>query len=74
MLFRSDHMLSGYYEGKKATPADIANDLPVSRPTLEKELIDSVHKYSGHLILQTKRRYSIFCLVLHLFHNFLMIF
>jgi len=70
----SDHMLSGYYEGKKATPADIANDLPVSRPTLEKELIDSVHKYSGHLILQTKRRYSIFCLVLHLFHNFLIIF
>lgn len=31
-----------YYEGKKATPVDIANNLPVSRPMLEKELIDSV--------------------------------
>ncbi|MCX4299627.1 MAG: hypothetical protein OSJ73_21860 [Lachnospiraceae bacterium] len=39
----SNHMLSDYYEGKKATPADIASGLPVSRPILEKELIDSVH-------------------------------
>lgn len=36
--------ISNYYEGKKATPSDIANDLPVSRPLLEKELIDSVHE------------------------------
>lgn len=35
--------MSDYYEGKKATPADIANNLPISRPILEKELIDSVH-------------------------------
>lgn len=38
-----NHTLSDYYEGKKATPADIANDLPISRPILEKELIDSVY-------------------------------
>lgn len=31
-----------YYEGKKATPADIVRNLPVSRPMLEKEIIDSV--------------------------------
>ena len=39
----SEQKLSDYYEGKKATPADIANNLPISRPILEKELIDSVH-------------------------------
>lgn len=39
----SDSARSNYYEGKKATPMDIANDLSVSRPILEKELINSVH-------------------------------
>ncbi|MDE6055060.1 MAG: hypothetical protein K2G55_15180 [Lachnospiraceae bacterium] len=41
--FTGSDKLSDYYEGKKATPADIANNLPVSRPAIEKELIDSIH-------------------------------
>lgn len=34
---------SDYFEGKKATPADIANNLPIERPVLEKEVIESIH-------------------------------
>lgn len=31
-----------YYEGKKATPADIASDLPVKRPELERKIINTI--------------------------------
>lgn len=41
---KSDKYSSDYYEGKKATPSDIANNLPVIRPTVEKEIIDSIGK------------------------------
>ncbi|MDE5823714.1 MAG: hypothetical protein K2H91_03380, partial [Lachnospiraceae bacterium] len=41
--FTGSDKLSDYYEGKKATPADIANNLPIPRPAIEKELIDSIH-------------------------------
>lgn len=39
---KSDEYSSDYYEGKKATPSDIANNLPVIRPIVEKEIIDSI--------------------------------
>lgn len=32
----------GFYEGKKATPADIASGLPIRRPVLEREIIESI--------------------------------
>ena len=38
-----DEYSSNYYEGKKATPADIANGLPIERPSIEKEIADSIH-------------------------------
>ncbi|MDE7431008.1 MAG: hypothetical protein K2N34_03720 [Lachnospiraceae bacterium] len=41
--FTSSDRLPDYYEGRKAAPADIANNLPVFRPAIEKELIDSIH-------------------------------
>lgn len=41
---KSDEYSSDYYEGKKATPSDIANNLPVIRPIVEKEIIDSIGK------------------------------
>ena len=41
---KSDEYSSGYYEGKKATPSDIANNLPVIRPIVENEIIDSINK------------------------------
>lgn len=41
---KSDKYSSDYYEGKKATPSDIANNLPVIRPTVEKEIVDSIEK------------------------------
>jgi hypothetical protein len=41
---------SDYYEGKKATPLDIANGIPVSRPIIEKELTDSVNKHMVTII------------------------
>lgn len=41
---------SDYYEGKKATPLDIANGLPVSRPIIEKEVIESVNEYMVTII------------------------
>lgn len=41
---KSDECYSEYYEGKKATPSDIANNLPVIRPVVEKEIIDSISK------------------------------
>ena len=41
---KSDEYSSDYYEGKKATPSDIANNLPVIRPAVEKEIIDSIGK------------------------------
>lgn len=31
-----------FYEGKKATPADIASGLPIKRPRLEKDVINSI--------------------------------
>ena len=31
-----------FYEGKKATPADIASGLPIKRPSLEKDVINSI--------------------------------
>ena len=39
---KSDNYSSDYYEGKKATPSDIANNLPIIRPTVEKEIVDSI--------------------------------
>ena len=33
---------SGYYEGKKATPADIANSLPIERTGVEKNVVESI--------------------------------
>ena len=33
---------SDYYEGKKATPSDIARGLPIRRGKIEKEIVDSV--------------------------------
>lgn len=39
---KSDEYSSDYYEGKKATPSDIANNLPVIRPVVEKEIIESI--------------------------------
>lgn len=41
---KSDKYSSDYYEGKKATPSDIANNLPVIRPIVENEIIDSIDK------------------------------
>lgn len=41
---KSDEYSSDYYEGKKATPSDIANNLPVIRPIVEKKIIDSIGK------------------------------
>lgn len=41
---KSDEYSSDYYEGKKAIPSDIANNLPVIRPIVEKEIIDSIEK------------------------------
>ena len=41
---KSDEYSSGYYEGKKATPSDIANNLPVVRPIVEEEIINSIDK------------------------------
>lgn len=31
-----------FYEGKKATPADIASGFPIKRPSLEKDVINSI--------------------------------
>ena len=33
-----------FYEGRKATPADIASGLPVKRPSLEKAVINSIYE------------------------------
>lgn len=41
---KSDEYSSDYYEGKKATTSDIANNLPVIRPIVENEIIDSIDK------------------------------
>ncbi|MBP3339067.1 MAG: hypothetical protein J6L69_06665 [Lachnospiraceae bacterium] len=41
---KSDKYSSDYYEGKKATTSDIANNLPVIRPVVEKKIIDSIGK------------------------------
>lgn len=41
---KSDEYASDYYEGKKATPSDIANNLPVMRQIVENEIIDSISK------------------------------
>ncbi len=43
-FFKDNEYSSEYYEGKKATPSDIANNLPIIRPTVEKEIIDSISK------------------------------
>lgn len=39
---KSTKATSGYYEGKKATPADIINGLPIRRENLEKEIETSI--------------------------------
>ena len=39
---KTEKYASDYFEGKKATPADIANNLPIERTDLEKEIIDSI--------------------------------
>ncbi|MFQ9891014.1 MAG: hypothetical protein ACLRWM_13710 [Streptococcus sp.] len=31
-----------FYEGKKATPADIVSGFPIKRPSLEKDVINSI--------------------------------
>ena len=41
---KSEEYSSDYYEGKKAIPSDIANNLPVIRPIIENEIIDSIGK------------------------------
>lgn len=41
---KNDEYSSDYYEGKKATPLDIANNIPVIRPIVENEIINSIHK------------------------------
>lgn len=41
---KTDEYYSDYYEGKKATPSDIANGLPVERQNVEKEIVDSISK------------------------------
>ena len=33
-----------FYEGKKATPADIASGFPIKRPSLEKDVINSIRE------------------------------
>lgn len=33
-----------FYEGKKATPADIASGFPIKRPCIEKDIISSIHE------------------------------
>ena len=33
-----------FYEGKKATPSDIINEIPIRRPNLEKEIINSIQE------------------------------
>lgn len=39
-----------YYEGKKATPLDIANGLPIVRTDIENEILESVNKYMVTII------------------------
>lgn len=39
---KNDTKSSDYYEGKKATPSDIANNIPIIRPVIEKEILDSI--------------------------------
>lgn len=43
-FLKTDEYYSDYYEGKKATPSDIANGLPVERQNVEKEIVDSISK------------------------------
>ena len=47
---KSDEYFSDYYEGKKATPSDIANNLPVVRPIIENDIIDSIEKNTISII------------------------
>lgn len=35
---------SSFFEGKKATPADIVSGLPIKRPTLEKDIVNSIQE------------------------------
>lgn len=44
-FFASSKEEFNYYEGKKATSLDIANNLPVSRPVIEKEIKDSINNH-----------------------------
>lgn len=39
-----------FYEGKRATPADIVNQLPIRREKLEKRIIESIHKNTVTII------------------------
>lgn len=43
-FMKTDGYYSDYYEGKKATPADIANSLPIERQAVEAEIVDSICK------------------------------
>lgn len=43
-FLKTDEYYSDYYEGKKATPSDISNGLPVERQNVEKEIVDSISK------------------------------
>lgn len=43
-FLKTDEYYSDYYEGKKATPADIANSLPIERQGVEAEIVDSICK------------------------------
>lgn len=41
---------ANFYEGKKATPADIANELPIKRQKLEQEIISSISENTVTII------------------------
>ncbi len=42
-FIKNENHISSYYEGKKATATDIANNLPIERKEIEKEIIDSIN-------------------------------
>ena len=43
-----------FYEGKKATPADIASGFPIKRPSLEKDVINSICENTVTVIKASK--------------------
>lgn len=58
-----------FYEGKKATPADIASGFPIKRPSLEKDVINSICENTvtvikassgqGYLLIPKKMRFML---------------